>query len=296
MNLQEYLASKKLLIEEALAAYLPPSDEYPAAIREAMNYSLFAGGKRLRPILTLAAAEVTGGDYQMVLPAACAIEMIHTYSLIHDDLPAMDDDDYRRGKLTNHKVFGEGMAVLAGDALLTYAFEVLARGGEQFPHLTREYLQVVKEIAVGAGISGMIGGQVLDLQSAGRTIDGTILETIHQHKTGALLIASLRAGAILSGAGAEDLALLTRFGRHFGLAFQITDDLLDATGSLAAIGKTPGSDARKKKATYPALYGLEMAQSLAREQVEKAVAAVEPFGPKGWVLQELARYVLSRRA
>ncbi|MDX9872088.1 MAG: polyprenyl synthetase family protein [Clostridia bacterium] len=295
MDLKEYLQNKTVQIDRSLLALLPPSSAYPEIIHESVSYSIFAGGKRLRPILCLAGAEALGGDSSELLPVACALEMIHTYSLVHDDLPAMDDDDYRRGKPTNHKVFGEGIAVLAGDALLTLAFEVLAAYGMRVKEEKRsQVLAVIQEIARAAGAFGMIGGQAVDLQSEGKKIESATLEYIHRHKTGALFTAAVRAGALLSQATEHQLAALSRYAENFGLAFQITDDLLDIEGSAEVIGKPVGSDIRNEKVTYPSLYGLENTKRLAAETIEKAVEALSDLPGDAEPLRLLVQYLLKR--
>lgn len=294
MELKRYLQERADLVDQALQENMPAQELYPPKIHQAMHYSVFAGGKRLRPILCLAAAEALGKEYQPLLPVACALEMIHTYSLIHDDLPAMDDDDYRRGKLTNHKVYGEGMAVLAGDALLTYAFEILARYGEKHQEKQAAW-QVLREIAVAVGTEGMIGGQVVDLESAGKHLaDKELLAYIHTHKTGALFRTSLRTGALLSGANAEELACLTLYAEKFGLAFQITDDLLDLVGNQKKLGKPVGSDAKNDKLTYPALYGLEESKRFVGEAIEEARGALTKLPGYAEPLELLLRYLPER--
>lgn len=295
MDLKEYLKRKSQQVDQVLQELLPPPEGYPGLIHEAMSYSVFAGGKRLRPVLCLASAEALGKESRPLLPAACALEMIHTYSLIHDDLPAMDNDDYRRGKLTNHKVYGEGMAVLAGDALLTLAFEVLSDYGARCGEPLRA-LQVIREVAQAAGTLGMIGGQAVDLKSEGKAIEKETLTYIHTHKTGALFLASLRAGAILSGASEKELQAVSGYAGHFGLAFQITDDLLDIEGEEAKLGKSVGSDVKNNKATYPALYGLEQSRILAREAVEKALQSLQPLKGDTEPLVMLAQYLLERES
>lgn len=294
--LQEYLQEKAVIVNQELEKLLPSEDVYPTKIHQAMRYSVFAGGKRLRPILCLAAAEAVGKEATPLLPAACALEMLHTYSLIHDDLPAMDNDDYRRGKLTNHKVFGEGIAVLAGDALLTYGFEVLLRFARQFPAKERA-LQVLEEIAAAIGTQGMVGGQVVDLEAEGQKNDAQPEETlryIHTHKTGALFRTSIRAGAILAGAEESELADLTLYAEKFGLAFQITDDLLDITGDQEVLGKPIGSDVKNQKITYPALYGLEKARLLAKDTIDEAVQALTKLSGRTEPLRLLVRYLEKR--
>lgn len=290
--LKELWNERRELVEQQLVKELaqePPLDETLAA---AMKYSLMAGGKRLRPILLMAAADAVGAKGTDYLTAGCALEMIHTYSLIHDDLPAMDNDDYRRGKLTNHKIYGDGMAVLAGDALLTLAFEVLTR---QQHTDAATLLRVVKEISTAAGMNGMVGGQAIDLESEGKHIDMETLRRMHMGKTGALFRAALRSGAILAGADEKKLAALTDYAEKFGLAFQITDDILDVIGDEKLIGKPVGSDIRNEKSTYVTLTSLEEAQKLAKETVDGAVAALQDFGPEADFLRQLVRYMLERK-
>jgi len=286
-DLARYLADVRREVDAALDRYLPPKDAPPATVHEAMRYSVFAGGKRLRPILVLAGAEAVGGKMERVLPTACALELIHTYSLIHDDLPAMDDDDYRRGRLTSHKVFGEAIAILAGDALLTLAFGLLAEHAS---------LDVVREVAAAAGTSGMIGGQVVDIQSEGKSVDAETLEYIHRHKTAALIRASLVGGALLAGAAPAALKSIREAGTHLGLAFQIVDDILDVEGSLEELGKTAGSDRRKKKATYPEQFGLEASRLKAKSLIEDAKAALQPLGPGAEPIRALADFIFQRRS
>lgn len=280
------------VVNQALDRLLPPPDRYPEQIHQAMRYSVFAGGKRLRPVLVMGAAEAVGGSGEAVLPTACALELLHTYSLIHDDLPAMDNDDFRRGRLTNHKVYGEAIAILAGDALLTNAFELVSANRETAP--AEAVIDCVRELSIGAGSLGMIGGQVVDLQSEGEAINRETLEYMHSHKTGALFRTAVRCGGILSGVGASGLAALTTYADNFGLAFQITDDILDVEGNEAVLGKPVGSDERNRKATYPALLGLEQARLTAARAVQEAVTALSVFGERGSFLADLARYVLLR--
>lgn len=295
MNWEAELSRKAALINEALDRYLPPAYHYPAKIHEAMRYSLFAGGKRLRGALLLGVAEMLGMDPKRVLPAAASVEMIHTYSLIHDDLPAMDDDDFRRGKPTCHRVFGEAIAILAGDALLTLAFQTLSELKKEgfAPDLI---LDVVDELSRAAGTEGLIGGQVVDLESEGVEVESDTLAYIHEHKTGALFCAAVRSGALLAGAGASELQALTDYARAFGLAFQITDDILDIVGDEKEMGKPAKSDVAKKKATYPALFGLEKARCIAAEQVRKALHSLEMFGARAAFLEEAAKYLLQRKS
>ena len=289
--LKEEWQKKKQLIEKALVEELQEDQALNATLCAAMKYSLMAGGKRLRPVLLMAAAETVGGRGSDYLPTACAIEMIHTYSLIHDDLPAMDNDDYRRGKLTNHKVYGAGIATLAGDALLTLAFEVMLR---QPGAAAGTLLAVVREMSMAAGPNGMVGGQVIDLEPEGKRIDMEKLRQMHMGKTGALFRAAIRSGALLAGASDEALAALTHYAEQFGLAFQITDDILDVTGDEAMIGKPVGSDERNHKSTYVTLTSLAEARRLAREAVDEAVAALAPFGHRAAFLRELVEYLVSR--
>ncbi|SCM80129.1 geranyltranstransferase [uncultured Sporomusa sp.] len=291
-TLAEYCQVKISLIDEALSQYLP-AETYPPIIYEAMRYSLFAGGKRLRPIMLMAAADAVGGDGNDFLPVACALEMIHTYSLVHDDLPAMDNDDYRRGKPTNHKIYGEGMAILAGDGLLTAAFAMMVSQTKVDPAVL---VTVVGEIAAAAGAAGMIGGQAVDLISEGKTIDAATLEFMHQAKTGALFKAALRAGAMLAGGSKAQIDALSQYAEQFGLAFQITDDILDVVGTQEKIGKPVGSDIRNHKATYVTLHTLDGAKQLAQQAVDNALASLDRFGPEAHILRELVVYLITREA
>ena len=292
-NFEEVWSERRELIEEALKKELHEGRELDVTLTKSMEYSLMAGGKRLRPILLMAAADACGKDGRAFITSACALEMIHTYSLIHDDLPAMDDDNLRRGKPTNHVKFGAGMATLAGEGLLTMAFEVLTREKNVRPETI---LSVIREVSVAAGTSGMVGGQAIDLESEGRRIDLTCLRRMHMGKTGALFRAALRTGAILAGASEKELAALTQYAEAFGLAFQITDDILDVTGSEAEIGKPIGSDRRNEKSTYVTLTSLARAQELADEAIESALSAVEIFGEKASFLQDLVRFLSHRRS
>jgi geranylgeranyl diphosphate synthase type II len=293
--LKGYLAERKAMIDRALDDFLPRGTGDPALIFEAVRYSIFAGGKRLRPILCMAAAAAVGGEPGAILPAACALEMIHTYSLIHDDLPAMDNDDFRRGKPTSHKVFGEGVAILAGDALLTEAFRLLC-DREQMPDVPPERtLRVVREIAEAAGFCGMVGGQVKDLLAEGESVDLQTLCAIHRLKTGALILASLRAGAILAGAGEASLIPLSDYGRRIGLAFQIVDDILNVEGEPALLGKGTGSDAARGKVTFPALMGVKASRDRAEELVREALASLKTFDERATPLFAIARHIVERR-
>jgi geranylgeranyl diphosphate synthase type II len=294
MNITDYLAEKKRAVDECLARMLPAENETPPTIHGAMRYSLFAGGKRVRPILVLAVGESLGGAREALLHLGAAVEMIHTYSLIHDDLPALDNDDLRRGRPTCHKVFGEAMAILAGDALMTRAYQVLTEL-PQVPDATR--LAIIREIAYATGtVEGMIGGQVVDLQAEGQPIDAGVLEYIHRSKTGALLTVCIRCAALAAGANGGQLAALTGFGNQIGLAFQIVDDILDMTANREELGKTPGKDQKVKKATYPALYGLPSSRRKAQELIAAAVAEIADLGDRAEPLRELARFVYSRTA
>ncbi len=294
MNLADYLAAGQNRVEQILDALCPPDSETPATIHRAMRYSLFAGGKRIRPLLCIEAARAIRDDVTGVEPAACSLEMIHTYSLIHDDLPALDNDDFRRGKPTNHKVFGEAMAILAGDALLTLAFQTLAQL-DGCPAEVR--IRLVGELASASGtVNGMIGGQVADIEGERQTPTRELLAYIHQAKTGALLRASLRMGAIWAGATAAQLGALTDYGEHIGLAFQIVDDLLDVEESSAALGKTAGKDATQGKITFPAVYGLERSHRMADDECAAARASVEMFGPRAERLREIAGMIVSRKS
>ena len=293
-DLQAYLTERRALVEAALERFLPPEDTPPPTVHRAMRYSVMAGGKRLRPILVIAGAEAVGGTLATVVPAACALELIHTYSLIHDDLPAMDDDDYRRGRLTNHKVFGEAIAILAGDALLTLAFRLVA-DNTALVNDARVLRDVVAELAAAAGTFGMVGGQVVDIESEGKAVTTETLEYIHRHKTAALIRASLRVGALLAGGDGKAVAAIGEAGSDLGLAFQIVDDILDVEGSLEELGKTAGSDERKQKATYPALHGLEASRRQAKMLIERVKQRLGVFGARAVPLQALADYVFDRK-
>jgi geranylgeranyl diphosphate synthase type II len=291
----EYLKERQELIKQALSRYVPRLGNYAARVTEAMHYSLFAGGKRLRPILLLASAEAVGGKAEDYLPAACALECIHTYSLIHDDLPAMDDDDLRRGRPTCHRAFDEATAILAGDGLLTYAFELLSHPELVIKVPAERLLRVIHLIAGAAGIFGMVGGQMADLLAEGREVQAEELDFIHAHKTGALIVASVVAGAILAGAEPEEEEALRTYGRAIGKAFQIVDDLLDILGDEEVIGKPVGSDLAKGKATYPALYGIEASREKAKALVEEALEALKAFDQRAEPLRDIARYIVERK-
>ncbi len=296
MDIRKYLQEKKEIVDTALADLFLSRVEYPSSLRQAIEHSLFAGGKRVRPILSIAAFEAAGGSNGSVLPFACALEMIHTYSLIHDDLPAIDNDDYRRGRPSCHKMFGEAIAILAGDALLTEAFQVMtnrhvSENRMEHPELV---LDLVHEVARAAGISGMVGGQVVDVESAGKEVDLPTLQYIHTHKTGAMILASVRVGARLGGAKEEFLRAFSRYGEQIGFAFQIVDDVLDIEGKAEVLGKLPGSDLSKGKITYPSLVGLAESKRRAGELVDSAIEALRLFGPEADPLREIARFIHSR--
>jgi len=295
-SLVAYLNERKVLVDSALEAYLPGGQNDHPVIFQAIRYSLLAGGKRIRPILCMAAAEAVGGKAEAVLPAACALEMIHTYSLIHDDLPAMDNDDYRRGRPTSHKVFGEDIAILAGDALLTEAFRLLTER-EGMPGMPPDrLLDIACEIAEAAGHRGMVGGQVQDIRAEEKAVGLETLYAIHRLKTGALLRVSIRAGAILAGAGEEALAGLSDYGGKIGLAFQVADDILNVEGDPLLLGKGTGSDAARGKVTFPALMGIEASRARAAELVMEAISSLASFDDRAAPLRAIARYILERRS
>ena len=294
MSASQYLSEGKKLIDERMLSFLPQGKAYPESIHEAMRYSLLAGGKRLRPVLLMAAAEAVGGDRHTILPFAIAAELIHTYTLIHDDLPALDNDDLRRGKPTNHKVFGEAIAILAGDALLTQAFIIMTRAAGMETVPPECILKATHEMAGALGSTGMIGGQVVDLESEGKRINSETLEYIHIYKTGFLIRACIRCGGVLSQASKGQLSSLSSFGAHIGLAFQIIDDILDITGDQEKLGKDIGSDLTKNKATYPALYGLEESKRKAEELVEESIDCLNEFDDRADPLREIARFFVQR--
>lgn len=293
MNLPAFFDDDRAAVDAALDRLMPPENAQPPSIHRAMRYSVQAGGKRVRPILCLETARIFTADMTPVMPLACAVEFIHTYSLIHDDLPALDNDDLRRGKPTCHRKFGEAAAILAGDALLTLAFETIANT----PIEPARRVAVLSHVAASAGtVNGMVGGQVADLEAEGRVIEPADLEYIHRSKTAALIRAAVVAGAIGGGADDENVARLKRFGETIGWAFQVVDDILDVEESSAALGKTAGKDAAQKKATYPSLYGLEKSRKFAKELETRAMAEIEPYGPRAARLRELAELIVHRRA
>ena len=294
MDLKLYLKEKGALVNDALDSLLPSEERYPARVHSAMRYSLFAGGKRLRPILVLAAFEAVGGKGAGAINTACAFECIHTYSLIHDDLPAMDDDDLRRGVQTCHRKFDEATAILAGDALLTLSFQMIAESS--LKGMDKEcLLRVIFELAHGAGSAGMIGGQMADIEAEGKEVTLPELQQIHILKTGTLMLSALRCGAILGGATSEQFEALSRYGKSIGLAFQIADDILDVTGEVELTGKAVGADEERDKATYPAILGLEESRRRATELVERAVVSLDSFGDEAEPLRLIASFITERK-
>ena len=293
MTLPDFFETDRGLIDDALERLLPPENTQPPSIHRAMRYSVFAGGKRLRPVLCIESARMFGEDVAGAAQVGCALEFIHTYSLIHDDLPALDNDDLRRGKPTCHKMFGEAMAILAGDALLTLAFETLAKA----PVESARRVRIIAEIGAAAGtVKGMVGGQVADVEAERKTVDAAGLEYIHRSKTAALIRGSVVAGAIAGGGRDEDVARLGRFGENIGWAFQVVDDILDVEESSESLGKTAGKDQAQQKATYPALYGLEKSHAIARELESKALNELGAYGDRASRLRALAQYLVARRS
>lgn len=294
-SINEYLARRAEEVNTWLGSMAPSVSTPPQKLHEAMRYSLLAGGKRLRPILLLAAGEALNAPTDDLMPAACAIEMIHTYSLIHDDLPAMDNDDLRRGRPTCHKAFGEAMAILAGDALLTLAFEILASNVPAGDF--ERQIRVLREVAAAAGtVNGLIGGQVADLENEGKDVSPETLEYIHRSKTGALIRVSVVAGGLIAGASESELDLLSGYGERIGLAFQVADDVLDITSTSEQLGKTPGKDVAARKATYPAIHGMEASLKRADSLVNEAVELISPLGLGGQTLQDIARFIIARKS
>jgi geranylgeranyl diphosphate synthase, type II len=293
MKLPEFFEADRMTVEGHLERYMPAENVPPSSIHSAMRYSVFAGGKRIRPILCLEASRIFAEDVTPALYPACAIEFIHTYSLIHDDLPALDNDDLRRGKPTCHKKFGEAIAILAGDALLTLAFETIAAS----PVAAERRVAMLTEISTAAGtINGMVGGQVADIEAEGKPVGPERLEYIHRSKTAALIRASITAGALSAGAGSEDVARLRRFGETIGWAFQVTDDILDVEESSTALGKTAGKDVAQQKATYPAVFGLEKSHLIAKELATKAIAELQAYGARAERLRSIGEFLVLRRA
>jgi len=295
VDISRYLEQKREEVDRFLETIIPTVETAPTTLHESMRYSLFAGGKRIRPILAIAAAEAVGAPSRAILPVASSLELIHTYSLIHDDLPAMDNDDYRRGKLTNHKVYGEAMAILAGDALLTLAFELCSRRDLLNGLDALRQVQIIHELAQGAGNLGMVGGQVLDIQAENKEINLSTLQAIHAHKTGMLIRAAVRMGAIVSAATAAQLEHLTLYAEDAGLAFQIADDVLNVIGTREELGKNANTDAQRGKKTYPTFYGVEGARTLAAQCTDRAISRLQTFDAKADPLRELARYITARR-
>jgi geranylgeranyl diphosphate synthase, type II len=294
MNIKDYLEQKRLEVDRFLDALTPSPATPPITLHESMRYSLLGGGKRVRPILAIAAAEALGTSSPGLMAVACSLELIHTYSLIHDDLPSMDNDDFRRGKPTNHKVYGEAIAILAGDALLTMAFDVITR-----PELMKgcepvRQVRILQELAFGSGNMGMVGGQVFDIQAEHQDIDLNALQNIHRHKTGMLIRAAVRMGAIAAGASDRQLDDMTSYAEDIGLAFQIADDVLNVTGTREELGKNPNTDAERGKKTYPTFYGVEGAKRLADECVARAIGRLTSFGSSADPLRDLARYITAR--
>jgi len=293
LDLERYLKEKAELVNRALSEFFPPEEGYGKSLLSAMRYSIFAGGKRVRPVLLLASTEAVGGNVPDAIPCACAFECIHTYSLIHDDLPAIDNDDVRRGRPACHRAFGEAVAILAGDALVTMAFEMIANT----PGVDKgRLISVIREAAHAAGYAGMIGGQVVDIESEGKEIPFPVLEHIHIHKTGVLITAAVRCGAIIAGADKKKLLSLTRYGEAVGLAFQIADDILNVEGTVEELGKPAGSDKKREKATYPKIIGIKESKRLAKELVEKALDAIGGFDEKAEPLRAIARFIIERRS
>ena len=295
MNIAEYLERKRIDVDRFLDLVAPPSVTPPATLHESMRYSLLAGGKRIRPILTIAASEAIGSAAPGLMPVACSLEFIHTYSLIHDDLPSMDNDDFRRGKPTNHKVYGEAMAILAGDALLTMAFDLISRPDLMKGCDPMRQVRLVQELAYGSGNGGMVGGQVFDIQAENKDIDLPALQNIHKHKTGMLIRAAVRMGAIAAGATDRQLDDLNGYAEDIGLAFQIADDVLHVTGPREELGKNPNTDAERGKKTYPTFHGVEGAKKLADDCVTRAIYRLESLGSPADPLREIARYITARK-
>lgn len=293
--LKAYLQDRRKIVEEAILRYLPSVNNKPSQIYSSIHYSVFAGGKRIRPILCLAAVEATGGDLAPAMPVACALELIHTYSLIHDDLPSMDNDDFRRGKPTNHKVFGENIAILAGDALLTEAFYLLSRT-EKVKIPAEKRLAVIQEISAAAGIAGMVGGQAMDILAEKTQPDADTIFEIHRRKTGALITAAVKSGAMISSARENQIQALACYGMNIGLAFQIADDILNVEGDRTIMGKETGSDAAIGKVTYPSLLGMDYAKEKMRQHVNAAIESISIFDNRALPLRLVAQYIMERKS
>jgi geranylgeranyl diphosphate synthase type II len=295
VDIHQYLEQQRQRVDRFLEQSLPDTLSDPEKLYESMRYSLLVGGKRIRPILTIAAAQALGYDNDAMLPFAASLEFVHTYSLIHDDLPAMDDDDYRRGRLTNHKVFGDGMAILAGDALLTMAFELCSQNEGDHGLTVGQQLAIVRELAFGSGHQGMVGGQVMDIQAENQEVDLAQLQKIHSHKTGQLIRAAVRIGGIIGGASSRQLQSLTGYAEDIGLAFQIADDVLNMVGTREELGKDAGTDEKRGKTTYPSFFGIDGARQLGNECVERAVNRLESFDHQADPLRHMATYIMMRR-
>lgn len=293
-DIHAYLKEQKTLIDSALNRYLKQFKQYPQTLYQAMHYGIFPGGKRLRPILTLATGEIFGAKHELLLPFACALELIHTYSIIHDDLPALDNDDFRRGELANHKVFGEGIALLAGDALLTEAFHLVSCPQVMRVLEPKLVLELIHEISHAAGVGGMVGGQVVDLEAEGRDVDIAAVEYIHGRKTGALILTAGRVGARIAGARLEEMRRISRYSESLGLAFQIADDILDAEGHTGKAGQIEARDEKKKKATYPSTVGLGAARARAQELLQQCLKEIEFFGKDADPLRGIAHFIVER--
>jgi geranylgeranyl diphosphate synthase type II len=294
-RIKDYLEERKILVDKALKEFMPEPSGLAGDVIRAMNYTLFAGGKRIRPVLCIAGSEAVGGSADDVVPVACAIELIHAYSLIHDDLPAMDNDDFRRGKPTNHKVFGEAVALLAGDGLLTLAFNLMARCGVEEKTEKTALLRVIDLIASAAGYKGMVGGQVVDISYEGKDPDPTVVDYIHTHKTGALIAASVTAGTILAGGSEEEVQSINRYGQQIGLAFQIADDILNIEGDRNVTGKGTGSDKVRGKITYPSVFGITESRNIQRKLADHAIDSLNSLDERAEPLRDLARYIINRK-
>ena len=296
MDITQYLEQQRQRVDRFLEQSLPESLSDPEKLYDSMRYSLLAGGKRVRPILTIAAAQALGYDRDAMLPFAASLEFVHTYSLVHDDLPAMDDDDYRRGRLTNHKVYGDGMAILAGDALLTMAFELCSQDTGAHGLTASQQLQIVRELSYGSGHQGMVGGQVMDILAENQEVELAHLQKIHSHKTGQLIRAAVRIGGIIGGASSTQLESLTRYAEDIGLAFQIADDVLNMVGTREELGKDAGTDEKRGKQTYPSFFGIDGARKLGEECVERAINRLQSFDHHADPLRRIATYIIERRS